>query len=77
MVQRCNQPALRDPARTHLREIDTLISLLPASCLLVVAKGNWKAEGIGAHCWSPLRSVVGSRVDGEGWSGSGGEQEAI
>lgn len=45
----CNQPALRDPVKRYWREINTLISLLPDYHLLVVAKGKWKAEGIGAH----------------------------
>ena len=49
MVQACNQPALRDPVKRHWREINILISLLPAYHLPVVVKGKWKAEGIGAH----------------------------
>ena len=71
VVQGCNQPALRDPARRHLREIDTPISLLPASSLLVMPSRQLE----GRRHRSPSRTVCRvqsgrRRVEGI-WRGEG------
>lgn len=80
VVQGCNQPALRDPARRHLREIDTParrhlreidtpISFLPASSLLVVPYRQLE----GRRRRSPSRTVCriqsGLRRVGGIWRG--------
>lgn len=68
MVQAWNPSALRGSARGHLRELATPISQLPASYLLVMAKGNWKAEGKG----SPLLESKEVCLQGPEWMEKGG-----
>lgn len=76
LVQGCNQPALRDLVKRHLSKMNTLMSLLPASHLLVVAKDNWRAEGIGLHWQTPSKLICRVAYRPTEWMGkSGVDQE--